>query len=526
MHKDRTAVENALASSDWEGAAVGLRKLIAQRPRDAALLSQLSYVESYRGGFRAARDAALQAAKYAPATLDVARDVVARLRTFNEAEELTAYLKRLGPIERLPIPLLLAAASSLSSLNEQGRALAMLDEAKRGDPEFPATLIARGHVLMYLGRFDEAQAELRRALGRAPQIAQLYWLLSQVSKARPDDNRVARIRGLLDSPRSPADAALLGFALHRELDDLGEHAAAWQALERACKAKRSTVQYRSEDSKALIDALTTLQMPEPEAWQATEGRMPVFIVGMHRSGTTLLEQLLDAHPSVLGVGELYDFTSAMRDATDHHCQGVIDRVIVERAAAVDFPSIGRKYLHGIGWRLGKEACFTDKLPSNFLNAGFICRALPQAKILHMVRDPVETCFSNLRELFSSANPYSYDQSELADYFLQYRRLMAHWHAKFPGRILDVDYARLTSDPEATMREVASFCGLDYVDGMRSTASSGRAIATASAVQAREEVVKLERPKWSPYAAWLHPLMETLRAGGAAASHGAGLVRGE
>lgn len=509
---DRIAVEKALASSDWEGAAAGLRKLIAQRPRDAALLSQLSYVESYRGGFRVARDAALQAAKYAPSTLDVAKDVIARLRTFNEAEELAAYLKRIGPVDRLPIPLLLAAASSLSSLNEQGRALAMLDEAKRGDPEFPATLIARGHVLMYLGRFDEAQAELRRALSRAPQIAQLYWLLSQVSKAKPDDNRVARIRGLLDSPRSPADAALLGFALHRELDDLGEHASAWQALQQACQAKRSTLQYRREDSRALVDALAALQSPAPEPRQGVEGRVPIFIVGMHRSGTTLLEQLLDAHPSVLGVGELYDFTSAMRDATDHHCQGVIDRTIVERAASVDFRSVGRQYLRGIGWRLGKEACFTDKLPSNFLNAGFICRALPQAKILHMVRDPLETCFSNLRELFSSANPYSYDQLELADYFLQYRRLMAHWHAAFPGRILDVDYARLTSDPEAAMREVASFCGLDYVDGMRSTASSGRAVSTASAVQVRGEIVKLERPKWSPYETQLQPLIAALRAG--------------
>ena len=160
-----------------------------------------------------------------------------------------------------------------------------------------------------------------------------------------------------------------------------------------------------------------------------------------------------------------------------------------------------------------EPFFTDKLPSNFLNIGFICRALPQAKILHMVRDPVETCFSNLRELFSEANPYSYDQLELADYFIQYRRLMAHWHAVHPGRILDVDYAELTRDPEAVMRKVAAFCGIDYVDAMRDPRSSTRAVATASAVQVRDKVIRREVPKWAPYAKHLQPLIAALRQGG-------------
>ena len=252
-------------------------------------------------------------------------------------------------------------------------------------------------------------------------------------------------------------------------------------------------------------------MPATDA--SIGGKLPIFIVGMHRSGTTLLEQLLDGSPQVRGVGELYDFTSAMRYATDHHCKGVIDRTIIERARDADFDEIGTRYLDGMAWRLGSERFFTDKLPSNFLNLGFICRALPQAKILHMVRDPVETCFSNLRELFSEANPYSYDQLELADYFLQYRRLMAHWHAAYPGRILDVDYAQLTRDPEAVMRKVAAFCGIDYIDAMCDPRSSTRAVSTASAVQVRDQVVRRELPKWAPYAKYLQPLIEALRQGG-------------
>ena len=192
---------------------------------------------------------------------------------------------------------------------------------------------------------------------------------------------------------------------------------------------------------------------------------------------------------------------------------MIDRTIVERAGDVDFGEVGQRYLDGMAWRLGDERCFTDKLPSNFLNIGFICRALPQARILHMVRDPVETCFSNLRELFSDANPYSYDQRELADYYLQYRRLMAHWHAAYPGRILDVDYAELTRDPAGVMRMVAAFCGIDYLDAMSDPRSSGRAVATASAVQVRDRVVRRDVPKWAPYAEHLQPLVAALRQGG-------------
>lgn len=182
---------------------------------------------------------------------------------------------------------------------------------------------------------------------------------------------------------------------------------------------------------------------------------------------------------------------------------------------VDFGEVGRRYLAGVAWRLGDAPLFTDKLPSNFLNIGFICSALPHARILHMVRDPVKTCFSNLRELFSDANPYSYDQAELADYFLRYRRLMAHWHALLPGRILDVDYAELTRDPESVMRRVAQFCGIDYMPGMTDPRSSRRPVSTVSAVQVREGLVRREVPKWVAYADRLQPLVGALKAGGIA-----------
>ena len=496
---------------EWPQAIALFEGLHARRPNDARVLVQLSYVHSLAGGYRAARGFALRAAALAPRDPGVVRELAPRLRTFNAAKELDALVRAQGPLARIPIPLLLVFAAQYSYLNEQERALALLDEARRADPAFPPTLLARSHVLMYLGRFDDAQADARAAVKRAPEIAQGWWLLSRLRKQTPEDNVVAQMRTQLQRPgRRPQEVAQLAESLHKALDEIGDYAGAWSALELMCRTKRATLDYRADDSRALVDALIAMPAGPVAQMPAAGTRTPIFIVGMHRSGTTLLEQLLDGHPDVRGVGELYDFTSAMRLATDHHCRGVIDRTIVERARDVDFADVGATYLRDMEWRLAGEGHFTDKLPSNFLNLGFICRALPHAKILHMRRDPVETCFSNLRELFSDANPYSYDQAELADFHKQYTRLMAHWHAAWPGRIFDVDYAALTRDPETVMREAAAFCGLPFDPAMLAMQERKRGVATASAVQVRNKVVARETPKWAPYEAQLQPLIEALR----------------
>lgn len=504
--------ERHATQKDWPRAIECYESVLALKPDDANVLVQLSYVHSLSGHYRTARDYALRAAAAKPSDPQVIKELIARLRTFNEAGALHECIARLPKLEQVSIPLLLAFAAQLSYLNEQEPALVFLDEAKRADPDYPVTLLARAQILTYLGRFDEAEADLQRALARAPEIAQGYWLISRLRKQKPESNHVDAIRRQLQRPGRNADEiALLANALHKELDDLGDYEGAWQALQQSCSAKRSRLNYRAEDSRALVDKLIGLPLPpRAPSFQTVEGgRTPIFIVGMHRSGTTLLEQLLDGHSEVRGVGELYDFTSQMRYATDHHCRGVIDATIVERARGFDFGAVGKGYLEGMEWRLGEERCFTDKLPSNFLNAGFICRALPQAKILHMVRDPIETCFSNLRELFSDANAYSYDQSELADFYRQYQRLMAHWHEAYPGRILDVDYASLTREPEAVVRRVAAFCGLAYEPGMLELQQRSRGVATASAVQVRDRVIAREQPKWLPYEQQLRPLIDGL-----------------
>ena len=504
--------EQQAGQRDWDRAKASYHAILAQQPQHAASLVQLSYVESLQGHYRAAHDYAVRAYQAQPRDLAVVSELVKRLRTFNEAQALHELLARLGPVDRIPIPLLVAFAAQLSYLNEQEKALALLDEAKRADPDYPGTLLARAQVLTYLGRFSGAEQDLQHCLRRAPEIAQGWWLISRLRKQSKDANHIDRLRRLLATPgRRAEDVAMLGMALHKELDDIGDYHGAGEALTLACRAKRSTLKYDSEESRRLVDALIALPVGPPVPLPAdAPARTPLFICGMHRSGTTLLEQLLDGHSQVHGVGELYDFTSQMRWATDYHCRGVIDETLVRRAhAGVDFAAVGAGYLRNMEWRLDARRYFTDKLPSNFLNIGFICQALPQARILHMVRDPVETCFSNLRELFSDANPYSYDQRELALYYHQYERLMAHWRQAYPGRLLGVDYSRLTRDTETVLREVSDFCGLPFEPAMLALQERKRGVATASAVQVRNQVVALDKPKWAPYESYLQPLIQGL-----------------
>jgi tetratricopeptide (TPR) repeat protein len=504
------SAEELAVNRDWDGAIAAYEKILTQAPNEPYTLVQLSYMHSLRGNYRRAEDFALAAARTGTTDATILAELLPRLRTFNRAPELLGCIERAGPPARMSIPLLIAAGAQLSYLNLPERAMEYLDEAKRADPDYPTTLLARTQVLTYLGRFDDAEQDVDRAICRAPEIAQGHWLRAGLRRQTPEHNHVDAIRQELARPgRSTDDIALLSFALHKELDDLQRYDEAWDALTQGCRAKRSRLNYDARRMKHLFEVLSTFE-GRGTARDDT-GPTPIFIVGMHRSGTTLLEQMLAGHPEVAALGELYDFTSAMRFTTDHHCKGVIDATLVARAGADAVSAAGRRYLEGVQWRLGGTRYFTDKLPSNFLNIGFIAHALPQAKILHMVREPVETCFSNLRELFSDANPYSYDLQEIADYYGWYAALMKHWHARFSGRILDVEYSQLLTDPELQLRRVTEFCGLSFDPAMLELGSRRRGVVTASAVQVRGGIQIRDRPKWAPYERWLSPLIAALGA---------------
>jgi len=237
----------------------------------------------------------------------------------------------------------------------------------------------------------------------------------------------------------------------------------------------------------------------------------IFIVGMFRSGTTLIERVLAGHPDVFDGGETYQFSACLRQATNHDTLDAVDRTIVANAASIDFEAV-RQRMHAYArWRAHGSRWLTEKLPSNFLNVGFILHAFPEARIVHMRRDPVETCFSNLRTIFRGAAPYACDQRALADYFLLYRRLMTHWNKIAPGRILEVDYTDFVDNPLAQTRRLLDYCDLEFLPDVLDLDRRGGASATASAAHVRKGILKDRHRQWLPYERHLRPMLDILNS---------------
>lgn len=486
--------------------------LLASHPDHAGVRLQASRLAGVAGHYRRAREHALAAYAHRPDDETTLLRLLIRLQVFHLNAEIRTLVDELLERKGVSVALYDAAARTLNQLNQPERAADVVSRALDLHPRSPELQLARAQSRLYAGDFDGAEADLAAHLRVRPQNGFAWWLRAKLRRQTPAANHVAAIDALLKSARAgdARNQVFLAYALHKELDDLGDYGRAAAALDLACRTQRAQFEYDGAETRRIFDALSTLPIAAPVSKHATD-RTPIFIVGMHRSGTTLLEQLLGGHSQVRRLGELYDVTSQLRLATDYACKGVMDLTLAQRLRDIDVAAVGRGYLDAVAWRLGDEPYFTDKLPSNFLNLGVIAPALPQARILHMVRDPMETGFSNLRELFGGdTNLYAYDPAEQGAYHREYEKLMAHWHQVLPGRILDVDYARLTRDPAAVLREVSAFCGLEFEPATARVREDGSRITTASAVQARGEVAHLDQPKWTPYADYLAPMAAALK----------------
>ena len=371
-----------------------------------------------------------------------------------------------------------------------------------------------GRALSYLGETDEAELALEACVSAGGPAAATAWRdLARLRRWTAERNHVDRLRrALAELGEGHRNAPLLQYALFKELDDLGDADAAWKALESGMRARRAQVAFDPAAEADLFEALHEVA-PGLEGSHLGEGPQPIFIVGLPRSGTTLLERILGGHPQVADAGELRDFTAQLRWGTALPGTNELDAPLVRAALGIDFAELGERYLSHTRWHARGKPFYTDKLPANFLNVGFIAQALPGAKILHMSRASMDACFSNLKELFGPAYPHSYDQGEMADHYVRYRALMAHWHAAFPGRILDVSYEALAAEPERVAREVLAFCGLPWDDAVLSPEQRTGAVATASTAQVREPIHGRFVGQWRRYEAQLRPLRERLEAAG-------------
>jgi Sulfotransferase family len=353
--------------------------------------------------------------------------------------------------------------------------------------------------LVFNGRIDDAERELEACLRMPSAPARATLELARLRRQTAERNHLEDLdRRLLAAAPGSEARATIEFARYKELEDLGRYDEAWDALSRANSTMYSLRPHDPALAKRLFEQMVRICTPEflDDRGLVQDGPQPIFIIGMPRSGTTVLDRLLGNHRDVSLAGELDDFALQLRWCTDH--RSTLDDIVMERLPGVDFAELGRRYLAQTQWRARGKPFFTDKLPRNWMLAGPIHRALPQAKILNLVRDPMDVCFSNYRVLFADAFAHIYDLDALAAHYRDYRAVVAHWHRAMPGAILDVPYAELVHDTEGTMRRVIDFCGLDWDPACIDLEKNRSAVATLSTAQVRQPVHARAFEEWRRY----------------------------
>ena len=432
------------------------------------------------------------------------------LRRFEESERIEHLFaesewQKMGPPALLAELALHLGSSGLYPLAEACTAHALAQAPGDANLHYLSGMHA-----MFAGERGGSLKALKRALQLRPGMPNAHMLVAMQGDPEEATRQAATIRRALELARSPEEVAYLSYALHLHLDALGDYDEAWAALVRGHVARLSLSPYRREQQHALFAALQGVE-PSRTTRPRDEGDTGlIFIVGMFRSGTSLVERVLAGHPEVVDGGETMQFAACMRDAVDHDTLDVIDQVVVERAREIDFEAVRGRMQGYANWRSGGKKWLTEKLPSNFLNLGYILQAIPDAKVIHMHRDPVATCFSNLRTFFSGSAPYACDQGDMADYYLRYQELMEHWHGCFPGRIFDAEYSAFVADPDGQSHRLLEFCGLEFNARTLELERSGGTSATASAAHVRKGVLSGRDQAWKNYEGHLGRLIEGLR----------------
>jgi tetratricopeptide (TPR) repeat protein len=405
---------------------------------------------------------------------------------------------------------LMRLAELRKMLGEHPESLALLDRALavgRDDADFH---FDRGLELTFNGRLQEAESEYENTLRINPVYGRASLAVARLRKQTLQSNHLdviaARIQNVVPGTE---DHASLEFARYKELEDMGRYDEAWLALAHGNALMFALKGYDAKHAWGLFEELIrrcTPQLLRPESVQF-DGPQPIFILGMPRSGTTLLDRILSNHSQVTSAGELDDFGRQLRRVANHRI--TLDEQILRQLGELDYADIGKGYLAQTQWRANGARYFIDKLPRNWMVAGLIRRALPQARILNLVREPMDVCFSNFRALLGDAFGYSYNLDALAAHYLQYRRVLEHWHSAMPGQILDVAYGDLVRQPEEVARKVFAFCGLDWEPGCVDLTRNKAAVATLSMVQVREPIHTRSFEEWRPYEQHLTKLRQDI-----------------
>ena len=471
----------ALEASDRPNAHRAFKSVVRLDPDHAAAWSQLARLNASEGRVKLAEQALLETRRLKPTD--------------------AAVLDTIGTV--------------LTQLGEYDAAKAFFARATTSAPHTPHYMLNLANNLVFLGEIDTAKAIFEDVIQLQANTPQAHWGFASAVKAESNDH-IDQMRTLLERNReNHRGLGFLYYAIGKELEDLKAWPDAFEAFAAGAAARRQTVAFDEPTEQTMFDALKSTYT---RSWlencaPGNPDPSPVFVLGQPRTGTTLIERIITSHSEVHSAGELQQFGLAIRRLAKIQDPRRYSPELLEAAAALNPAQLGTTYLQSSTRMRGKLPRFVDKLPVNYLNIGLILAALPNAKIVHLVRGPMDACFASFKQLFADAYLHSYDQEEMARHHVRYRDLMAHWHREFPGRIIDISYEATAADLEPNARELIAALDLEWEDACLNFHESSAGVATASAVQVREPAHTRSIGRWRRYETQLAPMRQTLEDAG-------------
>ena len=353
---------------------------------------------------------------------------------------------------------------------------------------------------------DEASEYYEKALAVEPNYAEAYRNQSRTKKYKKNDPQIAQMQSIYSNDNlSISDKVHINFALAKVNEDLGNQKDFFKHLDEGSRLRKKQLNYNINETEEFHSSLVKLfSEDKPKIKKLSLGPLdirPIFIVGMPRSGTSLVEQIISSHHSVHGAGELNNFKNVVTPALKNYIGNLTNTINED-----DLLSIRKNYIKSLMDLNVSEKIITDKMPVNFRMIGLILTAIPEAKIIHLTRNPKATCWSNYKHYFANENGFTFDQEDLARFFILYQELMGFWHKSFPNKIHDISYERLTTHQEDETQKLLKYCELDWDNNCLNFHKNTRAVHTASASQVRQKMYQGSSDAWKKYEKFLQPLI--------------------
>jgi Flp pilus assembly protein TadD len=508
------AIAGAMAKNDLPRAEALLRGRLRGQPFDVAAIRLMAELAARIGRLGDAETLLRRALELAPGFVAARANLATLLYKQNRFADAVAELDRVlesGDANASSRNLL---AVALGKIGDYEEALRLYEELTPAFPDHPKLWMSYGHILKTVGRQDDSIAAYRRALATKPEFGEVWWSLANLKTVQFSDDDVAVMERALAGELDPDDRLHLHFALGKAFGDAGDAARAFEHFARGNALRKDELGHDPDALSAQVDLTIATLTPEFLAARAGWGDPspdPVFILGLPRAGSTLVEQILSCHSQVEGTMELPDMPYlAAREA---RAQGLLAREWPTAVASMDaekLAALGAEFLERtrVQRKTGKPF-YIDKLPNNWAYAGFIHLILPNAKIIDARRHPLDCCFSNFRQHFAKGQAFTYDLEHIGRYYADYVRAMDHYDRVLPGRIHRVIHERLLDDPETEVRAMLDYLGLPFEDACLAFHTSNRPVRTASSEQVRRPINRDGVGQWLPFEPWLGPLRAAL-----------------